>query len=127
MQEDHLFSVDECLRKHQTNQTLGLTTGEVAERQAKYGKNELTPPKTIPKWRLYVNQLTGFFAILLWIAAFLCIIAYAVDSSQSDNIVLAFVLVLVILLTGTFSYYQEAKSVEGTRSTLLSLLWSFTR
>ncbi len=37
-------------------------------------------------------------------------IAYAIDSDDPANLVLSIVLVVVVLLTGTFSYYQEAKS-----------------
>lgn len=53
--------------------------------------------------------------MLLWIGAFLCFLAYGIQlSSQeevvNDNLYLGLVLAAVVVITGIFSYYQEAKS-----------------
>uniref|UniRef100_A0A8C5V0P8 Sodium/potassium-transporting ATPase subunit alpha n=1 Tax=Microcebus murinus TaxID=30608 RepID=A0A8C5V0P8_MICMU len=61
--------------------------------------------------------MVGGFSILLWIGAFLCYIAYGIlysnNSSVSlDNVYLGSVLILVVILTGVFAYYQEAKSTN---------------
>lgn len=53
--------------------------------------------------------------MLLWIGAGLChiaaIVQYAVNGKvDMDNIVLGFVLITVVVVTGCFTYYQESKS-----------------
>nr|KAG5691923.1 hypothetical protein BaRGS_000632 [Batillaria attramentaria] len=77
--------------------------------------NSLTPPKTTPEWVKFCKQLFGGFALLLWIGAILCFIAYSIQASAyenppGDNLYLGIVLSAVVIVTGIFSYYQEAKS-----------------
>ena len=50
------------------------------------GPNELTPPKTTPEWLKFCKQLFGGFAMLLWIGAVLCFIAYSIQSSAMENV-----------------------------------------
>ena len=79
----------------------------------------MSPPKSTPKWVLFVKTLFGGFAALLWIGAVLCFISFAVDSSVPDNLYLGITLVVVVTITGIFSYYQDAKSasiMEGFKS-----------
>ena len=49
------------------------------------GPNELTPPKTTPEWLKFCKQMFGGFAMLLWIGAILCFIAYSIESSAKEN------------------------------------------
>ncbi|XP_012664948.1 potassium-transporting ATPase alpha chain 2 [Otolemur garnettii] len=61
--------------------------------------------------------MVGGFSILLWVGAFLCYIAFGIQysnnpSSSLDNVYLGSVLILVVILTGVFAYYQEAKSTN---------------
>ena len=53
--------------------------------------------------------------MLLWIGAILCFIAYTVDVISAeypskDNLYLGVVLAGVVIITGCFQYFQEAKS-----------------
>lgn len=53
--------------------------------------------------------------MLLWIGAILCFVAYSIQASTAedppgDNLYLGIVLTAVVVVTGCFSYYQEAKS-----------------
>ena len=50
------------------------------------GPNELSPPKTIPEWLKFCKQLFGGFAMLLWIGAILCFIAYSIQASAMENV-----------------------------------------
>jgi sodium/potassium-transporting ATPase subunit alpha len=75
----------------------------------------LTPPKKTPEWVKFCKNLFGGFAMLLWIGAFLCFIAYSVDVISAeypskDNLYLGVVLAGVVIITGCFQYFQEAKS-----------------
>lgn len=53
--------------------------------------------------------------MLLWTGALLCFLAYGIqaameDEPANDNLYLGVVLSAVVIITGCFSYYQEAKS-----------------
>jgi len=72
----------------------------------------LTERKGTPWYILLLKELTGFFALLLWAGAILCIIGYALDTSSSDNLYLGIVLFIVVILTGLFSYYQGSKAAS---------------
>nr|XP_042140854.1 potassium-transporting ATPase alpha chain 2 isoform X1 [Peromyscus maniculatus bairdii] len=60
--------------------------------------------------------MVGGFSILLWIGAILCWIAYVIqyvnNSASLDSVYLGAILILVVILTGIFAYYQEAKSTN---------------
>uniref|UniRef100_A0A3P8X6Y6 Sodium/potassium-transporting ATPase subunit alpha n=1 Tax=Cynoglossus semilaevis TaxID=244447 RepID=A0A3P8X6Y6_CYNSE len=95
--------------------SLGLTYARAAEVLARDGPNSLTPPPTTPEWVKFCRQLFGGFSILLWIGAILCFLAYSIqvameDEPPNDNLYLGVVLAAVVIITGCFSYFQEAKS-----------------
>ncbi|XP_059828836.1 sodium/potassium-transporting ATPase subunit alpha-2 isoform X1 [Hypanus sabinus] len=113
--EDHRLTLDELSRKYGTDLTRGLTNARAAEILALEGPNALTPPPTTPEWVKFCRQLFGGFSILLWIGAVLCFLAYSIqaameDEPSNDNLYLGIVLAAVVMITGCFSYYQEAKS-----------------
>uniref|UniRef100_A0A4W5PHI8 Sodium/potassium-transporting ATPase subunit alpha n=1 Tax=Hucho hucho TaxID=62062 RepID=A0A4W5PHI8_9TELE len=93
----------------------GLTNAKAAEYLDRDGPNALTPPPTTPEWVKFCRQLFGGFSILLWTGAILCFLAYAIqaateDEPAGDNLYLGIVLSAVVIITGCFSYFQEAKS-----------------
>ncbi|KAG7272207.1 hypothetical protein CRUP_036695 [Coryphaenoides rupestris] len=103
---------------------VGLTSARALEILARDGPNALTPPPTTPEWVKFCRQLFGGFSVLLWIGAILCFLAYSIqvateDEPVNDNgltpgglryLYLGVVLSAVVIITGCFSYYQEAKS-----------------
>uniref|UniRef100_A0A803XZA1 Sodium/potassium-transporting ATPase subunit alpha n=1 Tax=Meleagris gallopavo TaxID=9103 RepID=A0A803XZA1_MELGA len=114
-QDDHKLSLDELGRKYQVDLSRGLSNARAAEVLAQDGPNALTPPPTTPEWVKFCRQLFGGFSILLWIGAILCFLAYGIqaameDEPSNDNLYLGVVLAAVVIVTGCFSYYQEAKS-----------------
>ncbi|ELK30843.1 Sodium/potassium-transporting ATPase subunit alpha-1 [Myotis davidii] len=113
--DDHKLSLDELHRKYGTDLSRGLSTARAAEILARDGPNALTPPPTTPEWVKFCRQLFGGFSMLLWIGAILCFLAYGIQAAteeepQNDNLYLGVVLSAVVIITGCFSYYQEAKS-----------------
>ncbi|NXF43858.1 AT1A1 ATPase, partial [Oceanites oceanicus] len=113
--DDHKLSLDELHRKYGTDLSRGLTPARAAEILARDGPNSLTPPPTTPEWVKFCRQLFGGFSLLLWIGAILCFLAYGIQSvmeeePNNDNLYLGVVLAAVVIITGCFSYYQEAKS-----------------
>ncbi|KAK5621174.1 Sodium/potassium-transporting ATPase subunit alpha-3 [Crenichthys baileyi] len=112
---EHKMSIEEVCRKFQTDIVQGLTNAKAAEYLIRDGPNALTPPPTTPEWVKFCRQLFGGFSILLWTGAILCFLAYAIqagteDDPAGDNLYLGIVLTAVVIITGCFSYFQEAKS-----------------
>uniref|UniRef100_A0A9J8AHX4 ATPase Na+/K+ transporting subunit alpha 2a n=1 Tax=Cyprinus carpio carpio TaxID=630221 RepID=A0A9J8AHX4_CYPCA len=115
LQDDHKLSLDELSTRYGVDLARGLTHKRALEILARDGPNALTPPPTTPEWVKFCKQLFGGFSILLWIGAILCFFAYSiqaatVDEPVNDNLYLGVVLSAVVIITGCFSYYQEAKS-----------------
>uniref|UniRef100_A0A8C7ZR87 ATPase Na+/K+ transporting subunit alpha 2a n=1 Tax=Oryzias sinensis TaxID=183150 RepID=A0A8C7ZR87_9TELE len=113
--DDHRLSLEELGKRYGVDLARGLTSSRAAEILAKDGLNALTPPPTTPEWVKFCRQLFGGFSILLWIGAILCFLAYSIqvateDDPLNDNLYLGVVLAAVVIITGCFSYFQEAKS-----------------
>jgi sodium/potassium-transporting ATPase subunit alpha len=113
--DDHKIPMAELVARLGSDVDVGLTSAKAREVMERDGPNELTPPKTTPEWVKFCKQLFGGFAMLLWIGAILCFVAYSIQASTyedppGDNLYLGIVLTAVVVVTGCFSYYQEAKS-----------------
>merc|ERR1711962_1778693 len=107
--------IEELFQRLTVNPDTGLTMTEARRRYERDGPNALTPPKTVPEWVKFCKNLFGGFSLLLWVGAVLCFLAYGIQASTleeppDDNLYLGCVLTAVVILTGIFSYYQEAKS-----------------
>uniref|UniRef100_A0A8C6SN95 Sodium/potassium-transporting ATPase subunit alpha n=1 Tax=Neogobius melanostomus TaxID=47308 RepID=A0A8C6SN95_9GOBI len=107
-QTEHKMSVEEVCRKYQTDIV------QVRFPEEGWPKRP-HPPPTTPEWIKFCRQLFGGFSILLWTGAILCFLAYAIqaateDEPAGDNLYLGIVLTAVVVITGCFSYFQEAKS-----------------
>ncbi|KAF8789276.1 Sodium/potassium-transporting ATPase subunit like protein [Argiope bruennichi] len=113
--DEHIIPLRDLYQRLCTNPDRGMTTEKAKEVFARDGPNALTPPKKTPEWVKFCKNLFGGFALLLWIGAVLCFIAYSIQATTfeevpDDNLYLGIVLSVVVIVTGVFSYYQEAKS-----------------
>ena len=77
----HKVTVDELCKRFNTDLNKGLTLAAAKEGLEKYGPNALTPPPTTPEWVKFCKNLFSGFAMLLWIGAILCFIAYGIQVS----------------------------------------------
>ncbi|OPJ68134.1 potassium-transporting ATPase alpha chain 2 [Patagioenas fasciata] len=115
--DDHQLSPSDLEEKYGTNISKGLSSARAAEILARDGPNALTPPKSTPEIVKFLKQMVGGFSILLWIGAVCSWISFGIQLAQGaespfDNLYLGVVLALVVILTGIFAYYQEAKSTN---------------
>jgi sodium/potassium-transporting ATPase subunit alpha len=113
--DDHKIPVEELYRRYTTDPDRGLTTAKAKSNLERDGLNALTPPPKTPEWIKFMTCLFGGFALLLWLGAILCFVAYTIqaltlEEPPDDNLYLGIVLTTVVVITGVFSYYQEAKS-----------------
>ncbi|MEX1230227.1 MAG: cation-transporting P-type ATPase [Planctomycetaceae bacterium] len=104
--------IDRVLEQLATSEE-GLTAEEAAARLQRYGLNR--PPRPARSYWLVelAKQFMHLFAALLWTAAML---AWFVDMSE-----LAMAVVAVILINGTFSYWQQFRAEQAVAA-LESLL-----
>jgi magnesium-transporting ATPase (P-type) len=86
-------------------ESAGLTTGEVKQRQEQYGLNLLPSPQHLSLWRRLLAQLVHFFAVMLWIAGGLAILAGMPQ--------LGFAIFVVIVLNRLFSFIQEYRAEKA--------------
>jgi len=111
----HKVPLSELCQRLGTNLETGLTSAQAKANTERDGPNKLTPPPTTPEWVKFCENLFGGFALLLWLGAILCFLAYGIQASTfeeppDDNLYLGIVLTAVVVVTGVFSYYQESKS-----------------
>jgi sodium/potassium-transporting ATPase subunit alpha len=116
--EEHRIPLEQLCSQLQTDPELGLTPDQAKEILARDGPNALTPQKKVSEWVVFSKNLFGGFAMLLWVGAFLCFFAYSVllmteeGEADKDNLYMGIALTVVVVVTGIFSYYQEAKSSQ---------------
>ncbi|CAD5120356.1 DgyrCDS8929 [Dimorphilus gyrociliatus] len=113
--KQELEMAKELFERYGTDPKTGMKPEKAKEILERDGPNELTPPKTTPEWVKFCKKMFGGFSMLLWIGAILCFVAYSILASTDedppgDNLYLGIVLTAVVVVTGCFSYYQEAKS-----------------
>ncbi|ELR50437.1 Sodium/potassium-transporting ATPase subunit alpha-4 [Bos mutus] len=113
--DDHKLTLDELSAKYSVDLTRGHSPEKAQEILTRDGPNALTPPSTTPEWVKFCKQLFGGFSLLLWTGAILCFVAFGIqlyfnEDTTKDNLYLGIVLTVVVIITGCFSYYQEAKS-----------------
>ncbi|CAF3236649.1 unnamed protein product, partial [Rotaria sp. Silwood2] len=113
--DEHKISINEVYRKYGTSPAMGLSEERAAVIFERDGPNDLTPVRRTPEIVRLAKNMFGGFAMLLWIGAFLCFIAhflelYTSEDPQYDNMYLGIALASVIIITGFFSYHQQAKS-----------------
>ncbi|WP_413526058.1 cation-translocating P-type ATPase [Latilactobacillus curvatus] len=98
-------STDETLKSLATT-TDGLTQGQVAERLAKYGRNQLTETKRKSLFVRFLEQFKDFMIIVLLVAA---MIAGFLAHEWPD----AIIILAVVILNAVFGVFQEAKAEQA--------------
>ena len=98
----------------------GLTSAEAARRLREYGENRLAAIGVEPQWRRFLGEFTHFFALILWVAAGL---AFFAESREPGTGMwqLGAAILAVILINGTFSFWQEyraERAIEALRKLL---------
>jgi len=108
---DFRWSAERILGHFNITTESGLSHAQYEANLAKFGRNALTPPAITPWYIKFAMQFANFFAMLLLGGSVLCFIGYAIDADKDPvNLYLGVVLFVVVMVTATFSFLQEAKS-----------------
>lgn len=119
---EHTWPLAQLYEHYHTNLETGLNFDQVKANRAAFGTNSLTPPVLTPWWVKYLLQYTNFFSLLLLVAGGLCFVAYFLDKREDvENLYLGCILFVVVIITSTFAYLQEAKS-EHVMESLTKLI-----
>ncbi|ETO02444.1 hypothetical protein RFI_34987, partial [Reticulomyxa filosa] len=82
----HTLDKMELAKEYETDLNNGLTNKQIEEREAKYGKNELSPAYREPWYKKLARFIFGgFFNQLLLFGALLCFVAYALAPYSPSN------------------------------------------
>lgn len=87
----------------------GLGSAEARRRQQEYGFNQLQKVAAQPLWLKALRELTHFFALILWLAAALAFFS-AWQKPGEGMATLGVAIVLVIVINGSFSFWQEYRA-----------------
>lgn len=87
----------------------GLSAAEAGRRLAEYGPNRIDAVKGQPLWRQFLREFTHFFALILWVAAALAFFAHT-RSPGEGMAQLGIAIVAVIVINGSFSFWQEYRA-----------------
>lgn len=93
-------------------QSTGLTSADAAKRLADYGPNVLAPPRQRPWYVQLALNFTDKFMMLLIAAGILCHVAFALDTSQRENLYFGLALYVIVILTCLITFYQERSSAS---------------
>ena len=63
----------------------GLSNDQVHFRQRRDGPNVITPPRQLPEFLKFLKNLVGGFALLLWAAAIMSLVAYGIQQATVDG------------------------------------------
>ena len=104
--------IDEVLAALGTDARRGLSEGEAQARLKRYGKNELTAEKPIPRWRKFLAQFQDVLVILLLIATLISagLWLYERESALPYEAIAIFA---VVLLNAVMGYIQESRAEQA--------------
>ena len=104
--------VDDVLTTLDTDAQRGLSAREARVRLDRYGKNELTAEKPIPRWRKFLAQFHDALVILLLIATGISagLWLYERESALPYE---ALAICAVVLLNAVMGYMQESRAEQA--------------
>ncbi len=115
----HQMSIADAIASLNSRQT-GLSHVEANQRLREFGVNRVKKIAAEPAILRLAREFVRFFSLILWLAAGLAFLAEWSAPGQGMA-KLGYVLIVVILVSGAFSFWQEYRA-EQTLAALLELL-----
>ena len=113
----HTLSVAESLQRLDAEPVEGLSSQEVARRQAQFGPNELQEKDGVRPWRLLLHQFTEPLVLVLIAAALLSGLVWSFDGHEPLPYETIVILSIVLLNAGLgfFQEYQAEQAVAALK------------
>ena len=105
----HALTLDAVLQRLQTRPA-GLSPGQVAERQAKYGRNELREAHRVSPWEILLEQFKNVLIVILLAAT----VASLLLGHGIESIIIAVIIVFAVLL-GFVQEFRAERAIEALR------------
>lgn len=99
-----------------TDLETGLTELRAAEQLIVDGPNTLPHAPDLSLLKIFLSNLFGWFPLLLWSAGILALSIHFIQyidedtADSNENLYLGTIIIAVIIFTGLFAFYQEAKN-----------------
>eukprot|EP00731_Ephydatia_muelleri_P011699 Em0006g593a len=122
VEDEHLVDLDVLYARLNTTPDNGLTETQASDLYEMNGPNAITPLHQRSDIVKFLRHLVGGFSLLLLAASALSFVAYGIqyaggtEDNVVDNLFLGLILLALVLVTGGFTYYQEAKSEKIVKS-----------
>ncbi|CAG2118794.1 unnamed protein product, partial [Medioppia subpectinata] len=115
--QEHMYTFEKLCSELKTDLDNGVTDSEASYRYARDGPNAFTPPKQTPWFILLGREMSTAFAIIIWIASAISLICFFVSEPRNmQYYIITIALALVVIITGLYSYSQQASSAEIFKS-----------
>jgi len=119
--DDHRVPLHDLFNRLLTDPNTGMSDPQARAVLQRDGANTINSVDAIPEWVRFCKNIFGGFSLLLWLGAFLCFAHYSIQTGihaevPMDDLALGVALMVVIFITGGFSYYQEHSEVNMMRA-----------
>jgi len=106
----HNLTIDEAIAALDTNPEMGLESWQVSDRQAAYGRNELTGKTGRSKLSIFIDQFTNIMLLMLMgVAVVSAGLDLRVGNFPKDAVAIA----AIVILNGILGYIQESRAEEA--------------
>ncbi len=105
----HTISAPDAVALLETDQTVGLTTEQVAERSAQFGRNELTTKPGRTNLQIFIDQFTNIMLVMLMAVA---VVSAVLDLRKNEFPKDAIAIMVIVILNGLLGYAQETKAEQ---------------
>lgn len=106
----HTIQPAEAIELLQTDLTRGLSSQQVEERQAAYGRNELVSKEGRGNLRIFIDQFTNIMLVMLMAVALVSgVLAVQQNEFPKD----AIAIMVIVMLNGVLGYVQESRAEKA--------------
>ncbi|HIK25428.1 MAG TPA: cation-translocating P-type ATPase [Thermosynechococcus sp. M46_R2017_013] len=112
----HALSADDVVARLRSDRQEGLNLTEVQQRQAQYGRNELTDSGQRPRWQIFIDQFRNIMLIMLLVVAVVSGTLEILESLEENALPFpkdATAILLVVILNAILGYVQESRAEEA--------------
>lgn len=111
----HTLDTRAAVEMFNSSSTHGLSNAQAVELLRIHGPNALPPSKEDPLWLKFMFAYVGGFALLFWFSCIFIFLSwkpFGTPPTDKYNLALAIVFIVIIVINGSFNFYQEVLSAR---------------